>query len=274
MSESFVTGVVNYLAPMSEKPRYFAKDQSQNRVSLDPQPVMLRDARAAADAPTLAREGFTLVDHRSAVADFGDQAQREAIYPAEIQALLQRVTGADRLIISSPPIVRYSERSPLSGQAVNSHPARFIHVDIAPEDSAAQALRMLGGDEAEFKSYRRFALYNVWRVFSPPPQDLPLAMCDARSFAADELVRADAIFDGVPGREFQFESYLLRYSPAHRWFYYPDMTRDEALLFKTFDSDPAQPVNVPHTAFDHPNVPADVGPRSSVEIRACAYFRA
>ena len=64
----------------------------------------------------------------------------------------------------------------------------------------------------------------------------------------------------------------MRHNPEHRWFYYPDMTRDEAIIFKTNDSDPAQPHCVPHSAFDDPSCPNGVLTRASIEMRGIAYW--
>ncbi len=271
--DEFVPGTLNYLAMMSERPRYFAKDQSRNVLSLDPRLVNVVNGRNCATRPSLQQEGIQLLSHSTDVSDFYDRDEVGRIYPAEIRALIQDISKADLVVISSPAILRFSERSPLSGQGVNSHPARFIHNDLSDTSAADLAKRMLGEDPHAIDSYRRYALYNVWRSFSTPPQDLPLAVCDARTIVATDLVRADAVFDGMNAPEFSFEGFLLRYNPQHRWVYFPDMGRNEAIMFKTFDSDPNQPRLCPHTAFDDPTVPSTSLPRASVEIRACAYFR-
>ena len=58
----------------------------------------------------------------------------------------------------------------------------------------------------------RFAHFNVWRAISEPPQDVPLAICDARSVAKHDLIRADAIFD-TPGKaEWSFEGLVLAHA--------------------------------------------------------------
>jgi hypothetical protein len=75
-----------------------------------------------------------------------------------------------------------------------------------------------------------------------------VAVCDARSVSQHDLLEADAVFD-VPGKpEWSFEGLVLRYSPRHRWSYFSNMTSDEAIVFKTNDSDPAQRHHVPHSA--------------------------
>jgi hypothetical protein len=166
--------------------------------------------------------------------------------------------------------LRFAESSPDSGRLNNSRPARFIHIDVS--DVTAQAFADRSRPDVPGKSVRRTAQFNVWRVLSEPPQDVPLAVCDARTLSPHDLVAADAVFD-VPDRpEWSFEALLVRHNPAHRWCYFSNMTRDEALIFTTNDSEPGQPHHVPHTAFNDPTCPAGAQPRASIEMRAIAYW--
>jgi hypothetical protein len=121
---------------------------------------------------------------------------------------------------------------------------------------------------------RRFAHYNIWRTFSPPPQDVPLAMCDARTVEPRDLVPADAVFDVAGQPEWSFEGLVVRHNAKHRWLYYSSMTRDEVIVFKTNDSSADEPSQVPHSAFDDPTCPPGVPPRASIEMRAAAYWYA
>jgi hypothetical protein len=50
------------------------------------------------------------------------------------------------------------------------------------------------------------------------------------------------------------------------------MRPEEVLIFKTNDTDPGCAHCVPHGAFDHPGCPADVPPRTSIEMRGIAYW--
>jgi len=145
-------------------------------------------------------------------------------------------------------------------------PARFAHVDI----SDATALAFAQASLPAARNMRRYAHYNVWRAISGAPQDVPLAVADARSFAAGSLLCADAIFDEPGKPEWSFEGYLAAHDPAHRWYWFPDMTRDEALVFRTSDS--LIGGAVPHVAFDNPLAPKDCPPRVSIEMRAVAYW--
>lgn len=262
-----VRALVNYVAPMAVQPRYHANDISRDVIDLDPREVEIRDARA--ETPSLDREGFTLVRHESRVTDFRDAEAVRAIHMAEIEALVKELSGADVVRVTSPGVLRFGEKSADSGRLNNSRPARFVHVDIDDTTAAAFAERARPEGRGPL---RRFAHYNVWRVLSAPPQDVPLAVCDARTTEASDLVEADAIFDEAGKPEWSFTGLVIGANPRHRWFWYPDMNPGEALVFKTNDSDPAAAHCVPHSAFDNPLCPPDAPPRASLEMRAIAYW--
>jgi hypothetical protein len=265
-----VEGLVNYIAEMAERPRYYANDHSRDVLALDPRSVLIEDSRGRSEAPSLSREGYQLASHRSSVADFKNSAEVAAVHAGEIERLLLEISGADRVVVSSPGVLRFSEKSADAGKFNNSLPARFIHVDISDATAKQFAERTAPKDVG--RPVRRFAHYNVWRALSAPPQDIPLAVCDARSVAVADLMEADAIFDVAGSPEWSFEGWVVRYNPRHRWSYFSGMRRDEALVFKTNDSDPREPHCVPHSAFDDPSCPAGVAPRASIEMRGTAYW--
>ena len=68
------------------------------------------------------------------------------------------------------------------------------------------------------------------------------------------------------------EVYSLVFNPSHRWFYFPRMEADEAMLLKCYDSDRAGARFTAHSAFDDPTSPADSRPRESIEVRTLAFF--
>lgn len=260
------TALIAYVARGGPRPFYYANAHEKDQVPVDLRAMPVRDARAI-DAQ-VDREGFQLVRHRSAVTDWTDRAALAALHRDEVAALIQQLTGADAVFVTSPGILRYSEKSGKAGSSDNSHPARFAHVDINDATAAQFAER-----GAQGRSFTRCAAYNLWRALSPPPQDVPLAFCDIRSVAADDLIVADAIFDPPNGApEWSFESWVVGHNPAHQWYFFADMTADEAVLFKTNDSDPTRAHCVPHVAFDDPLAPADAPPRISIEMRATAYW--
>jgi hypothetical protein len=258
---------INYVARGLERMRYFANDSSRDTVVLDPHAMEIRAARDI--GTTLDGEGFALVPHRSAVSDFADAAEVKRVHPEEIVDLVRRVSGADEVVVTGTGVLRFAERSTLSGALDNSKPARFAHVDVSDATAGQFGERSLPADA---RAPRRVAHYNIWRAISPAPQDVPLALCDARSVAAADLLPADAMFDQNGEIVWSFEGLVVAHSPAHRWHWFPDLSRDEAIVFKTNDSDPDRAHSVPHVAFDDPQCPADAVPRASIEMRAIAYW--
>ncbi|MGB6449614.1 MAG: CmcJ/NvfI family oxidoreductase [Steroidobacteraceae bacterium] len=269
-----VRAVVNYTGPMSETPRYHAHDHSRDVHVLDPQRVTIRNARALQDAPALDREGFALVPHASRVTSFLDAEQLQGTYAREVEQLICEVTGACAAAVVAKPFVRFAESSSMSGRLDNSMPARFVHIDYSDARARGLAEQHFPAARGRPAHLGRYAHYNLWRVLSQPPQDVPLAVCSARAVADADLVAALAVFDfpGVPERT--ADSLVVRHNPAHQWHYFRDMRPDEALIFVTKESDPDRPHQVPHSAFDDPSCPPGAAPRSSIEIRVVAYFAA
>lgn len=261
-----VSASIAYAARAGFRQRYYANDHARDTVVVEPHAMALADGRAA--PPRLDREGFCLVPHASGIANFEDRDEVAGHHPAEIVELLLGLTGADEVLVTSPGILRFSERTGRAGTLNNSMPARFAHIDTTAETARQFAARSLPPG----RTARRHAHFNVWRAFSGPPQDVPLACCDARSVAPEDLLVADAIFDEPDGREWGFESWLVAHAPAHRWVWFPAMTRDEAIVFRTSDS--AGGMAVPHVAFDNPLAPPDAPPRASIEMRAVAFWYA
>jgi len=267
-----VTGTLNYSGDAIARPRYHANDQSRDQLDLVARDVPIIDGRTLQHAPTLDVEGFALIDAPTAVTDFRDSAQAD-LYMAEIRALVARETGAALVVNTGPGILRFAERSTESGALNNSRPARFIHNDVSEPTARASVERLLAQRGEILADYAGYALYNVWRPISPPPQDVPLAMLDGRSLAHDDLIAADAVFDHHGQPEWSFEGFLVRYNPAHRWVYFSAMGPRDALLFTTMAYCDGTPFMVPHSGFDDPSCPPDAPPRASIEMRAAAFFR-
>src|SRR5690606_25163240 len=147
------------------------------------------------------------------------------------------MTGCDEVVMTPWGILRFSEKSGANSAHDNSHPARFVHVDMAAEDAA----EMRAKTAPEGRAIARSAQYNVWRSLAGGTQDVPLGLCAYPSVGRADLVACRATFvplDRSP--EWCFANYVLSYTPAHRWDYYSDMTPDEAIVFKTSDPDPGR----------------------------------
>jgi hypothetical protein len=273
MKSGSVESSVNYLEPMDEMPVFYAQKQ-ENNLKLAAHTIRVQNARPFRQRLRLDQEGFTLVDHPSAVRNFRDADEVQRVYRPEIERLLTGLTGAPKVLVTGT-VLRFGERSQNSGVLLNSRPARFVHVDYSRksfEDFALVHLANAGVENRERWLRGRFAAFNIWRVTTPPPQDVPLGICAAPSAHVDDVVTGMAVIDPPDGPELRFESSLYKFSPRHRWYYFPDMRPDEALVFKAFDSDLTAVQGCPHSAFNDPSCPPGVPPRGSVEIRAYAYF--
>eukprot|EP01033_Poteriospumella_lacustris_P020343 gene20344-14890_t len=198
-----------------------------------------------------------------------------------------------------------------NGQRIGG-PATFMHGDYAllgapmrrdnftlpPPDH--DTFKILNGERplipaaemAEELQHRRFAIVNFWRNLADEPLvDMPLCFCDETTNTAGDYVAVEFRYtDRV------IETYLAGYAPRQRWYYVPQMVKEEGLLLKTFDSQgrwaeeyaqqhpeyadtvfhPQEPVvpatSVLHGAVKDPRVAADVAPRRSIEVRMMVFY--
>ena len=98
---------------------------------------------------------------------------------------------------------------------------------------------------------KRYLFVNVWRNIDRDSviRRKPLAMMDPRSTTEDKWLIYELCYPDRTG-----ENYSLPASEAQRnqWFYYPDMSVDECLLFSVYDRGANDHRFVFHTAFDLP----------------------
>lgn len=263
----FVDASMNYLADTSIKPVTYNPPPGtgeQRRVgNYGTFPVRIHDARPIADRLDLDREAFALVRRDTAVKNFYDEDEVRDVYYKEVERLLKAETGAAKVVIFDHTI-RVAERAVARGLRA---PVQLVHNDYT-EKSGPQRVRDLLGDEAPSRLQRRFAEYNVWRPIVGPVRMMPLALVDATTIAPRDLVTADLVYRDRTG-----EIYHGLYNPDHRWFYFPEMQRDEAVLIKCYDSEKDGRARFSlHSAFDDPTTPDDAPPRESIEVRSLAFF--
>jgi hypothetical protein len=266
-----VEAILEYLGEMSERPRFHMSDAARDRNVVERVAVIIHDARPFEKELSLDRNGFMIVPHRTALENVRDAEQVQRIYRPELERVLLEVTGAARVLIQANGVVRLAQRSADFGAAGTTYPAPQVHSDYSPRSGPALVESMLSPEEAKVRLAGRFAIYSLWRAFSDPPQDVPLALCDAQSVSPKDVVLSDVVL-GPPGREIVFEGSNFRYNPRHRWVYFRDMHRNELLVIKTYDSDDRRAWRVPHTGFVDPSAPADAPPRVSMDIRGIAFF--
>jgi hypothetical protein len=269
--------------------RFVAPGIEHNTGQYESHRVRVRDGRSIAGRFTLDVHGFVLANRRSAVRDFFDKEQVERVYPDEVVETVKALTGATRVVPMGWMLRTSGDLSRHQHQTVGyTHrgglqpPAGEAHVDFTPERAEAMARTIYAKTFPEGKGYSRFIASSLWRAFSEPPQDCPLAVCDARSvgpdegtpntlFIVDRLPDEKAMLGAMPNENEVPAAAIFHYNPNHRWWYFSNMTREEVLLVKFHDSDPTRALRTPHTAFLDPSFP-DAKPRSSIELRSFAFF--
>jgi hypothetical protein len=268
-----VQAQINYLETGVTDSIWYSSDSWRSHMPLNAQIMPIQDARPVRSRMSLDREGVFLADAPTAVTDFHDRQAALPVYAAELERAVKAVTGASKVVVGPSWVHRRSDRSERFGEAGTTFPGRYAHIDYSDSSGPATARQMLGDDpNAERLMAGRFAIFNLWRALSEPPQDTPLCVCDATSVAADDLMVSRIVLGPPGGPEIRMETNMVQHNPEHRWVYFSGMTRDELLIFRGYDSDQARFRRVPHTAFDDPSAGADAPPRESVDIRCVAFF--
>ena len=226
--------------------------------------VEVANGRAAREL-ALDANGFVLVEHRTSVKNFFDADELKRVYYPEVAALVQRLSGAARVQVFDHTL-RSGDEGEREARLIRE-PVLSAHNDYT-EWSGPQRVRDLMGADAEQLLERRFAIIQVWRPIIDRLYSNPLAMADSRSVAPEDLLIAERRYPNRIG-----QTYRLKYNARHRWFYFPEMRRDEAIVFKVYDSaKDGRARFTPHTSFEDPSTPPGAPPRQSIEARALAFF--
>ena len=228
--------------------------------------VEIRNGRPMRDSFRLDTHGFVFADHVTAMKDFTDEAERKRVYDREVAGLIKKHSGASEVLVFDHTIRIGDEKAM---QAINARPpVKGVHNDYT-EASAPQRLREIIGDaEAERRFKKRWAIIQTWRPIRGAVMIDPLAMCDGRTIPEKGFILVQRRYKYRTG-----EVYHIAYNPAHVWCYFPRMERNEALVFKVFDTDPNVATRfTAHSAFDDPNTPAGAPPRESIETRTFAFW--
>jgi hypothetical protein len=232
--------------------------------TVEPKKMTVINGRALAERLSLDDQGFVFVEHKTQVKDFFDEEQVRAVYYPEIEKLIKGQSGALRVVIFDHAL-RSGDEEEREAKLVRQ-PVLQAHNDYT-EWSGTNRLREILPDEADNLLAHRFAIIQVWRGINLPIQSSPLALADARSIAFEDLLVAERRYPHRVG-----QTYRLKYSPNHRWIYFPEMRRDEAIVFKVYDSEKDRARFTAHTSFHDPATPPNAPARQSIEVRAFAFF--
>jgi hypothetical protein len=258
---------VNYLLDTEEQRFTFTGGPGSTEIksagTMDPHTVTMRNGRLQKFA--LEENGFRFVGHDTKMTNFFDADEVKRVYYPEMEALIKAESGAKRVVVFDHTL-RTADDDFREEHKIRE-PVRRAHNDYT-EWSGPQRVRDLMGAEAEELLRHRFAIIQVWRPIRYPVETHPLAICDAKSLTPKNLLISERRYPNRVG-----QTYAITYDPAHRWFWFPHMRRDEALVFKVYESlTDGRARWTAHSAFDDPTSPPNARPRESIEIRTLAFF--
>lgn len=268
---SSVQAGLNFLMTSDEKPKIYIgapEEGIPDRTGeFQQKPVAIIDGRPLVDSLSLDREGFELHSHSTAMTDFFDDEEIRNVCYLEIVDFLKTVTGATRVHIFDHT-VRVEADSKRDEKTVRA-PVQVVHNDYTTRSGPQRIRDLLEPDEAEVFLRHRFSEINVWRsITETPVQTTPIAVADARSIREQDFIASDLVYGDRVG-----EIYQLLFDAKQQWYYFPQMTRDEVLLLKCYDSaTDGRARFTAHSAFADPTAAANAPPRESIEVRTLLSF--
>lgn len=247
--------------------------------------VEIADGRSAA-LPGWEVCGFQLMTDGSAVGSWDDDDEIATVHYPEAEALVRRVTGCQAALVSDH-VRRKTEPRP--GQR-DQTPVHLVHSDFAPgydevvrtayhgvKGRGAATLARSGLTAERIESAGRVVMIQLWRNVGPARMDYPLAFCDARTVTPAETRPFRYTGYVAGGRSFDALAVTAPDDPdRHHWYTFPDMTPDEVVVFRTYDTTlVARGLThfTPHSAFRDPRVEVGRPSRFSIELRVmCLFF--
>lgn len=236
------------------------------------QPVS--DARSVPDeAVVLDEQGFKLYAWPTQMevrgesdADWYDREKVDSIYLAECAELVKKATGATRAI----PFDYVLRNSKLAKEGKTAGYGNGPHNDHTLVSGPRRVREMLGPEPVNDEVMKhRFAIMNVWRRWDGG-NDWPLGACSYPSLDYQrDMVATDLVYKQRTG-----ETYMVRHGPNHRFFWWSDMHKDEAVILKVYDSEPTVARGSLHTGFRLPDSHRNMNDpvRESMEVRFMVFW--
>lgn len=262
-----VVGTFNYAADKNDGGEFSNTKPERSRQNLRPVDIEIRNGRVWPQKPTLKNEGLMITEHASGKADWTNPEWISTAYVPSCIELIKKLTGAKQAISIYAPLQRRVDYGKYAGSAPT---AGFVHLDQTREIA-----QLFAGKTAEAQgiTFKRAAIYNVWKCMTPPPQDFPLAVADWRCIPKESHVPGSTV-EYIGEKQERFVSPYLSLVPSEQsiYYYFPDMVPDESIVFVGVDLDPTHPLGCAHSAFKHPSPAGECVPRASIEARVLAIF--
>jgi hypothetical protein len=241
----------------------------------------IQDARVESANLGLEYSGFELLEQPSAVGDWFDTDEVMNTYYEECKSLACKVTGAEHVFTYDHLIREPGKQTSGGGLDGSTHVSGVetgggyigaVHMDYTANTTWTEYLA-LHGKRAPTNPRRVLAL-NFWRPISDVADGDPLALCDARTVRAEDLVETVVYGYGAENyswHDIGIPTYNVKASSRHRWYYYPCMSPSELLVLKSYDSDGVIGGTCPHASFVNPLASPDSPPRKSIELRVLCF---
>jgi hypothetical protein len=293
------TAQFNYIDTTSYTGKPWGKvDGGGSSFALKFHPRQVHNIRGQESSFTTDNSGFAVYNHPAKEKLFTDDSAVRNEYYAEVEALLRtKIPGIKKVVIFDHTIRRRQKDAP-------RQPVQQVHVDQTPAAAEIRVRRHLPEDEADELVKGRYQIINVWRPIENPASDFPLAVIDWRSTSPEDFVPVDLMYPrrdsldaddddrgkeklppkedskSAEGYEAKGETLGVAPSEKHRFYYMKDMTPDEVMLLKCFDSrgegmplgSKGLALRTPHTAFEDPATPKDAKGRQSIEVRCLVFY--
>ena len=224
--------------------------------------MTIQDVRGKESEFTLDNNAFEALPNIHSDMKYDDWTNEETIknvyYPEVERLLLEKVAGSHKIYLFDHTI----RRPGTTRSAVTR-----VHIDQTPKSTEAR-VRFHLPEEADELLRGRYRIINVWRPLNGPVQANPLAVADSATVRDEDLFPIEHRYPDRTG-----ETAGVKYNSEQQWYYWSQMTNEERLFLKCFDSDEnvGRKGRVPHTAFEDPRTPKDAPGRESIEVRALVF---
>ncbi|CAD7969907.1 unnamed protein product [Amoebophrya sp. A120] len=238
----------------------------------------------------LDKEGFTFVQNRelpTACEDFSNPDLIKTVYYDEIKNLVKEKLQCDKVLVFDHTLRNSGKQNlnVLTDTKAAAAAVQRVHCDYTA-DSAPIRIQQLSKTETYtgermmtekdcediLKNKKRFCFINLWRSIDRENcvKVKPLAVCDYQSVDwKNDMLLYELVYKDRVGENYSLSPHNAQ---NHRWYYYPDMTADEIIMFKVYDRNQSKAPFVFHTAFEDPNTNDTDPNRKSIEVRAIAIW--
>ncbi|KAF2645731.1 hypothetical protein P280DRAFT_465509 [Massarina eburnea CBS 473.64] len=258
----------------------------------------LHNIRGQESSFTTDNAGFAVFNHPAKEKLFTDDAVVRQGYYKEVESMLrEKLPAIKKVVIFDHTIRRRRKDAP-------RQPVQQVHVDQTPGAAEVRVRRHVPENEVEALLKGRYQIINVWRPIENPASDMPLAVIDWRSTSPSDFIPVDLMYPkraedidpnddrgkevlpdphsytNTTGYEVKGETLGVAPNEAHKFYYMKDMTPDETMLLKCFDSrgegmsggKEGLALRTPHTAFVDPQTSEDAPGRQSIEVRCLVFY--